>query len=126
MIKDFYTFDNLNIHGENTLVYGDRVVIKYKFSAYYQKIGTVSYVRTTDPNIGDCSVILDNGVIVEFHYTNLVKILDLVSVPSGEIVSVLFKDINELYMEGIIKYNKMDDYYFFKDDDKWYIESYSL
>jgi len=126
MIKDFYIFENLNIHGENTLVYGDRVIIKYNSSEYFNKTGTVSYVRTNGPNVGDCSIILDTGVLVEFYYTNLAKILDLVGVPSGEILSIFFKDINELYMEGIVRYNKMDDYYFFKDDDKWYIESYSL
>jgi len=121
MIKHFESFDQ-NI----PIIRGDRVAVSYKDSKYFMKTGTVVDVNK-GTHKGDCSVQLDYGnVIIPFFYTNLEKIIDVVSVPSGESVSILLKDAENLFIEDTIRYNKFMDYYYYDDEDRWQIEEYFI
>jgi hypothetical protein len=122
MIKSFEAFEP-----HPPLKKGDRVVIKYKDSKCFMKTGTIIYIRKNVLGLGDCTVQLDfSDEYVVFYYTNLEKIIDLISVPSGEMVCISLKDAENLAMSNIIRYNKFMQYYYFDDDERWQIEEYII
>lgn len=98
--------------------YGDHVLIKYKDSKYFLKTGKVTSVRRTGSFAGDCTVQLDfTGEIVDFYYTNLLKIVEIVEDETGEIFKVTFPDFNYLSDSELLKYDTRG-FYIFKKDDK--------
>jgi len=122
MIQKYETF------GKCELKYGDRVVVKYKASKYFMLTGEVISVNTTGPYTGDCRVRLDYSKdgVVEFYYTNLERIVEIIVVPSGESLSVPYKAAGEFAIAGIIGYNKVKDFYYVQEEDMWQIESLAI
>lgn len=124
MIKFFETYSNI---GGGRIESGDKVMVKYKPSKYFMKTGKVLYAQTDGEGKGDLRVMFDyNNDIETFYYTNLVKIVELVEMPSGEVLNVPYGDVMELATTGLIEYNKIKNYYFFDEDDRWQIESFAL
>lgn len=120
-------FESFGFDGEfNGLKYGDRVVVKYRDSMYYNMKGTVSYVIRSGQNKGDFTVVLDNGKYLEFYYTNLKKIIDVICVPSGEVIFFYADDAEDLALSNAIRWNKKGGYYYCDDKDKWAIESWGI
>lgn len=121
-----------NYKGHGTYNYieinsGDKVVIKYRDSIHYLKTGTVISVITGGYNSGDCSVSIDfSNTIITMYHTNLDKIIQLIEMETGDVLNILEKDSIELSIAGLIKYNPSKNFYFFKNDDRWQIEYYSI
>lgn len=123
MIMNFRSYESAD-DIKNFLKLGDRVVVTYKDSKHFMKTGKVINIKTAGTNIGDCNVLMDyNNNYVLFYYTNIEKILDLIGVPSGEVLYVTLKDSQRLSSEGLIHYSANGNFYFYKDEDKWQVES---
>jgi hypothetical protein len=69
---------------------------------------------------------MDSGKRVTFYYTQLRRVMEVVSIPSGEIFELLVMDFQELALEGIIFYNKSKNFYYIKQEDIWRIESLTI
>lgn len=122
IIKEYNEFKN-----DTNFRSGDRVMIKYKDSAYYKKIGTIISIVVSGKFKGDCNVEIDySNKNVDFYYTNLYKIEEIVDASTGELYVVSLEDAIDLAIAGIIKFNEKDNYYYFEEDDRWQIESFEL
>lgn len=124
MIKKYESYKSL---GEMNLNHGDKVAVKYKESKYFMQIGKIVGINTSGTNKGDCTVLMDYSEnLVQFYYTNLIKVIELIEVPSGEVLYVPEPDAMDLAMVGLLRHNKIEDYYYFKEEDRWQIEDYSI
>lgn len=121
MIVTFKAYETVE---ENPFKFNDRVVVIYKDSKYFMKTGTVNNIKTSGSDKGDCSILMDyDNTYVNFYYTNIEKILDLIGMPSGEVLYATLKDAQRLSGEGLIRYSSKGNFYFFDDEDKWEVES---
>lgn len=104
---------------------GDRVVIKYKYSKYYMQTGTIISHASVQP--GDIKVMLDfSNEIITFYYTHLVKVLEIIEMPSGDVLYVPYDDAKDLAAIGVLNFEPSRNIYFFNEEDRWQIESYSI
>jgi hypothetical protein len=124
MIKKFETYDAFD---DIKLNIGDKVMINYKNSKYSMLTGKILSIRKSGPTRGDCIIVLDfNNDMVEFYHIFLMKIEELIEIPSGEVINVSVEDLDELMMTGLIGFNKNEKYYYFKEEDRWQIERFML
>ncbi len=124
MIKKFESYKSLRDTNLNT---GDKVIIKYRDSKHYMQSGKIISINNSGSDNGDVRIMLDyNNELVSFYYTNIIKVEELVEMPSGEVLNVPEEDAMNLAMTSVIKYNKIKNYYFFDEEDRWQIESYAL
>ena len=111
----------------NELKVGDEVIIIYKDCKWFLQTGKIVNIDKTF-NIGDCKVLLNffKG-IVTFYKTNLVKVLSVVEIPSGEVMYIKNNaEIENLLMSNILKYDGIGKYYFYNKEDRWEIEYYEV
>jgi len=101
---------------------GDLVAITYKDSKYYNQVGNIFYI---DKNY-DCKIHLLYGEMVTFYITNLIKVNQLIEMPSGEVFFVPQRDIVYIAAVGLIQYDFNKKIYTFKEDNKWEIEEYMI
>jgi len=118
-------FESFNMD-YNGLEIGDRVVVRYKDSKYFMHIGKIFYITKDGTRKGDCRVEMDSGQWIDFYYTNLQKIIEVICIPSGEVLYMPIDSAEELALHDIIKYNKKGGYYHCDDEDKWEIESWAI
>jgi hypothetical protein len=124
MIKLYETFRSLEEYGLNI---GDRVMVHYKDSNYYGATGNIVLIKKTGTPRGDCTVFFDfNKTLKDFYYTNLTKVVELVEIPTGEIVVVNDEDMEELEMTGLVDYDKEKKFYFFRKEERWQIDYFII
>ena len=124
MIKYYEAFRSL---AESGLKIGDKVMVKYKESKYFMKYGRITYIKNSGKIQGDCTVKFDyDGIIESFYYTNLLKVIEIIEVPTGEVFNIDYEDASELDMTGIIRYNPNTKYYYFDEQDRWQIDQFIL
>jgi hypothetical protein len=124
VIKKFESFNTLENSG---LHVGDKVMIRYKNSEYFGKTGTILNIMTIGATKGDCEVSIDySNEVKDFFYTFLTKIIELIEVPTGEIIIINEEDLEELYGTGLVNYNKLMKFYFFNKFDRWQIEYFEI
>lgn len=106
---------------------GDRVMIIYKDSSDFMQTGIVVSIVYQGPYLGDCSILLDyQKNVVEYHYSNLIKIEQIIELPTGEILNISATDALDLAILGLIKYNNKKNYCYFFEDDRNQINRYVL
>lgn len=106
---------------------GDRIYVKYRYSKYYGKTGTITHINYNGINHGDCIIKLDFSDLTDiFYYTNLEKIVHITEYPSGEVLYVSYKDAINLVAIGSITYNYDKGYYYFSSTNKYKIEEYVI
>jgi hypothetical protein len=112
---------------ESGLNVGDSVVIKYKDSKHFMKTGRILSIRSKGPLAGDCLISLHyDDEPVEFFYTMLEKVEELVEIPSGEIIYILEADAMEVAMAGLIKYDYNSKFFYFYKKDRWQLEYFEI
>jgi hypothetical protein len=117
------TFENFLNFNMNC---GDHVMIKYKDSKYFLKTGKIVSVRKEGAFAGDCSVELDfTREIVDFYYTNLLKIVEIIEQETGEIFRVTFSDFHILTEKEYIKYDTRG-FYFFNNEHSLKVKTLTL
>lgn len=128
MIKKFENYNNSRSFGFDSkkIENRDRVIIDYKDSKFYRHKGEVVSTVLSGSEQGDCTVLLDNGDMATFYYTFLFKITDIFEIETGEVISVLTEDLIELSMSGLVFYDKKLKAYYFKNKDRWQIETMAL
>lgn len=106
---------------------GDKVMVKYKDSAYFMRTGKILYVKKNGISKGDCMVALDyDNIVVNFYYTNLMEIIELIEVPSGEVVTIFPDYVDELVITGLINYDNESEFYYFDEENRWQIDHYII
>lgn len=121
MIRKYESFKTFN---DANLNLGDKVVVKYRDSKFFMQIGTITSINS---KLGDCTISMNfSDDTVVLYYTNFVKVIELIEVPSGEVLYVPEPDAMDLAMVGLIKHNKRPDFYFFEEADRWQIEDYAI
>lgn len=119
------TFEAYNSLRDVDLQTGDRVLVIYRDAEDYMKIGTIISMTLSGHNAGDCRVLMDNSQKTdEYYYTNLRKIIELVEIPTGEVVPVPYDDLIEL--SGIIMFDYKFKMYYYQEKDRWQIERFML
>jgi len=101
---------------------GDLVMIKYKDSKYFRQIGKIYYIRED----GDCSVDILYGGFAMFYKTHLIKIVQIVETPGGEVFCIPYIDCIHLAASNLLEYDFDKRIYTFRSDDIWQIEDYIL
>lgn len=120
-------FEKYKSLSESGIRLNSKVVVKYKGSIYYNKTGKVVSIMMAGPNKGDCRVLMDyDRVNVDFLYTFLMRVEEFVEVPSGEVFNISYDDAVDLAFTGIVKWHERMGFYYFKEEDRWQIESYAL
>ena len=120
-------FDSYKSLSESGIRLNDKVLINYKYSNFHGKTGKVVSIMMAGPNRGDCNVLMDyDKVHVNFFYTFLLKVEEFVEVPSGEVFNIAYDDAIELAIAGIGKWNDRIGFYYFKEEDRWQVESYTV
>ena len=106
----------------NNFDVGYKVLVKNKSSRFYLQTGTIKDIFSN----GDCLVkfdFIDQEVV--FDEYKLIRIDNVVEIPTGEVIIIPHDDMLELSLTGIIKYNRSGKYYYFGINDRWQIDRFS-
>ena len=75
---------------------------------------------------GDCDIILEYGGLVRFYKTNLLKVEQVIEIPSGEVVIISHEHTIYLSAISVVEYDTSKHVYYFSSEDKWQVEPYEL
>jgi hypothetical protein len=110
----------------NNIQQNDRVLITYKNSRDFMKTGIVLSTVVNDIDSGDCVILLDfEEKTTLYHENNLLKIIQIVEIPSGETFNLTIDKLVELTLTGLVRLHKLNFYFFYKKD-RWQIESLTI
>lgn len=102
---------------------GDLVMITYRDSRYYKHIGTIMRIN----EIEDMDVRLEyEDLVVRFYKTNLLKVDQIVEVPTGEVVTVSYEHRVYLSAVGVAQYDFDRQCYAFRADDRWQVSGFQI
>ena len=105
---------------------GDKVIIKYKFSHFYNKTGMILNIINEGMSKGDCLVRIDfSNENVVFYQTNLSRVEEIIEISTGQVYVLYLEDAVDLAMYKYIEYDERG-FYYFEEENKWRIENYCL
>jgi hypothetical protein len=123
MLKKYQIFESEN----KSLKSGEEVIVTYKDSKYYRQVGRVLVAKKIGGKYcGDYEILFDYGGMATFHETNLKKVIQLIEIPSGEIINISREDCFYLVAIGKIDYDCMKGSYTFKSDNRWEINDFAI
>ncbi len=121
------TYEGYKSLEEIDLNTGDRVVVVYQDAIDYFKTGVIISMTLAGANRGDCTILMDDtGKTKEYYHSNIRKIVELIEVPSGEVLAVFHRNLMELAGTGLIKWDKKKQIYYYQEQDRWEIERFMI